>query len=40
MGYNRSGNTRKKRLRRRKKHLEQLQRKAEAQPAGQAPTTK
>jgi hypothetical protein len=35
MGYNRSGTTRKKRLRRHKKHVEQLERKA----ARQATTT-
>jgi hypothetical protein len=33
MGYNRSGHTRKKRLRRHKKHVEQLERKAAAQQA-------
>lgn len=31
MGYNRSGQTRKERLRRRKKHLRQLERKAAKQ---------
>lgn len=39
MGYNRSGHTRMKRLRRRKKHLLQLERKAarQAAPADQQP---
>jgi len=44
MGYNRSGHTRMKRLKRRKKHLQQLERKAAreataqggGQPAAQA----
>jgi hypothetical protein len=36
MGYNRSGTTRKKRLRRHKKHVEQLERKAANQATATA----
>ena len=36
MGYNRSGHTRMKRLKRRKKHIQQLERKAAREAAGVA----
>lgn len=38
MGYNRSGHTRMKRLKRRKKHIQQLERKAAREGAAQGTT--
>ncbi|MFO0846239.1 MAG: hypothetical protein U0797_28315 [Gemmataceae bacterium] len=40
MGYNRSGHTRMKRLKRRKKHMEQLVRKAAKQESTQPAASK